>query len=304
LPNIQAGEKSLKSLLRLVLSLLLITFSAAAILIYQKISAFDAAVARVEWGKKAKVTYDIPDWAHRLPTFAGKLYRSRARINLKENTKLHEKDLNLSSPVSFGAEDVLAFDLKAISSVPSIKSLAVHPSADLSALSVMPQIESLGIFDEAAEISIKSLQGISSLNKLQELYLFCQITSFSSLLKCTSLERLMVYRFPEPEEPLSLPSLKYLRFSMSDLKTTDKLSKLTQLEELDISSSDIKEVEGLKALVNLRKLNIAGTRVSDLSPLAGLSKLKELDISHSNVKDTSVLEHLKDLTIIDRKEPN
>lgn len=90
----------------------------------------------------------------------------------------------------------------------------------------------------------------------------------------------------------SLPEIRHLVLSYSNVEDIKPLAGLKKLEYLDLDNTPVTDLTPLASLSNLRHLSINNSNCSDLTPLAGLRRLEYLDLAWTKVDNLEPLSNM------------
>ncbi len=145
---------------------------------------------------------------------------------------------------------------------------------DLSPLGRLTQLRHIGI-----EANYIKAPDFSTFGDLQSLFINWKEHA-RSLLRCTSLERLNVTRFPfvDLREISSLRRLRTLQITSRTLRRLDGISELEQITALDLSyCPKLESLDGIEHCGRINRLEFTSCKAfGDLDPLRALKDLRSL----------------------------
>lgn len=187
--------------------------------------------------------------------------------------KRHPRGLRLSSSAGWKGENI-DFVTELVES--DLVEIEVYSweVRDLSPLGALSRLRHVGI-----EADYRTLPDFSAFGALESLFINWKEQA-RSLLRCTSLERLNVTRFPfvDLRELSSLRRLRTLRMASGTLRRLDGISELKQLTTLDLSyCPKLESLEGIEQCERLECLELTTCKaIVDLEPLHALKNLRSL----------------------------
>lgn len=104
-----------------------------------------------------------------------------------------------------------------------------------------------------------------------------------------------IIRISDIEGLNTLSQLQILDLSHNQIKESENLDLLINLEELDLSFNNISQIKGLENLNQLKKLNISYNRVYEIDGLDTLINLEYLNLKTNQVREIKGLENLTQL---------
>lgn len=178
--------------------------------------------------------------------------------------------------------------------------LAGENIGDLSGLECWNHLEILDLNDTPVGEMPDSLNALSELNRLQDLYLGCTAVEDLELLsEHPTLQRLSVARYESCQSGTvdlsalaSISALRWLDISGLGLDSLSPVGGLNALEYLIASNNSITSVAPVGTLLNLKGLLLDGNQLSDITALSGLTLLEELDLSQNQISSMDSLTSL------------
>lgn len=168
-------------------------------------------------------------------------------------------------------------------------------------------ITSIDLTDQ--KLNKSDLKKLSSLNNLEELYIFnAEISDISFLCEMDNLQKLFIggrisTNITDWSPLQSCKSLKYLRVWDTDFEDLHYIKDLRNLEILDMcEGNNVSNIEDIVSLSNLKEIYLESGKLTDISSIEQLEQIERIYIYSSSVEklpDFSKCKSIKELTLTD-----